>query len=257
MTLIALDDFTPRKSNQPGAETWSPITVPFGRFTRRSALAPRHRFTVSIAPDAGRPGCLAEAAQAPAPMPPGALRAEDQMAGVASFLIDAAHGLVPTVTLARMIGRFFMATEGHGAFRSATVSLSGSDGAWAMARVHGHRIEVEKTAFGAAHILHQDGTLGLYILEIAPGREIPPHAHEVMQEHELILDDGLLQQERPVAPGLAFSWPLGYVHAYRNPTERPLRVLCIDSPRFMPEDEVPLTDAPPLAPLAPIGNYYA
>lgn len=179
------------------------------------------------------------------------------MAGAASFLIDAVHDLVPAATLARMIGRFFMATEAPGTLRAATVSLTGSNGAWAMARVHGKKIEIEETEFGAAHILHEDGTLGLYIPEIAPGRDIPAHCHQVMREHELILDNGLLQQGRPVAPGLAFSWPLGHVHAYRNPTDRPLRVLCIDSPRFTPEDEVPLTDAPPLVPLDPIGNYFA
>ncbi|MFQ5567155.1 MAG: cupin domain-containing protein, partial [Paracoccaceae bacterium] len=66
-----------------------------------------------------------------------------------------------------------------------------------------------------------------------------------------------LQQDRPVAPGNAFAWPLGHVHAYRNPTDRPRRILCIDSPRFMPEDEVPLAATPLLVPLAPLGNYLA
>ena len=116
--------------------------------------------------------------------------------------------------------------------------------------------EVEHTAFGAAHIVHEDDTLGLYILEIAPRGIIPAHYHRVMRESELILDDGLLQQDRPVARGNAFAWPLGHVHAYRNPTGRPRRILCLDRPRFMPEDEVPLSAAP-LVPLAPLVNYLA
>ena len=59
-----------------------------------------------------------------------------------------------------------------------------------------------------------------------------------------------------MARGNAFAWPLGHVHAYRNPTGRARRILCIDSPRFMPEDEVPLAAAA-LMPLAPFVNYLA
>ncbi len=68
---------------------------------------------------------------------------------------------------------------------------------------------------------------------------------------------GDASQDRPVARGNAFAWPLGHVHAYRNPTGRPRRILCLDRPRFMPEDEVPLAAAPPLVPLAPLVNYLA
>jgi hypothetical protein len=71
-----------------------------------------------------------------------------------------------------------------------------------------------------------------------------------MRESELVLDDGLLQQGLPVARGSAFDWPQGHVHAYANPTARPRRILCIDSPRFTPADEVPLTPPPPLVPMA-------
>jgi len=60
-----------------------------------------------------------------------------------------------------------------------------------------------------------------------------------------------------VARGNAFAWPLGHVHAYRNPTGRPRRILCLDSPRFSPADEVPLTAPPPLVALAPLVNYLA
>jgi mannose-6-phosphate isomerase-like protein (cupin superfamily) len=58
-----------------------------------------------------------------------------------------------------------------------------------------------------------------------------------------------------VARGTAYDWPLGHVHAYRNPTARPLRILCIDSPRFDSADEQPLIPAPPLVPLAPFAEY--
>ncbi len=124
-----------------------------------------------------------------------------------------------------------------------------------MARVNRKKIAAEKTVFGRAIILQEDTVLGLYVLEIAPGHTIPPHAHEVMRERELILDEGLLQQDCPVRRGLAFDWPLGHVHAYHNPTDHPLRVLCVDAPKFMPHDELPLDDPPPLEPVAPLGDY--
>ena len=159
----------------------------------------------------------------------------------------------------------FRSSGGAGALDAVTVSLASTHGdthgdthgKQATALVERPEFEIEFTAFGAAHIVHEDDTLGLYILEIAPHGTIPAHCHRVMRESELILDDGLLQQDRPVARGDAFAWPLGHVHAYRNPTDRARRILCIDSPRFMPEDEVPLASAPPLVPLAPLVNYLA
>ena len=203
-------------------------------------------FTVTLAPGPG-PG-------APPPAAPG-LRA------ATAFLVDAAHGAVPAATLARMIGRYFFASGNSGAADTVTVSLAStrraSVTALATVRVRRPEFEVEHTAFGAAHIVHEDDTLGLYILEIAPRGEIPAHCHRVMRECELILDDGLLQQGRPVARGNAFAWPLGHVHAYRNPTGQPRRILCLDSPRFSPADEVPLTPPPPLVALAPLVNYLA
>ena len=195
------------------------------------------------------------------PGPATPLPAAAGLRAAAAFLVDTAHGAVPAATLARMIGRYVFASGGAGAADTVTVSLSSRRGARVMALatalVERPEFEVEHTVFGAAHIVHEDDTLGLYILEIAPHGTIPAHCHRVMRESELILDDGLLQQDRPVARGDAFAWPLGHVHGYRNPTDRARRILCIDSPRFMPEDEAPLASAPPLVPLAPLVNYLA
>jgi mannose-6-phosphate isomerase-like protein (cupin superfamily) len=176
------------------------------------------------------------------------------LAAAASFIADAVHDRVPLAALARMIGCYAQAS-GAVTETPAIVTLTTGDGARVSRSLARPAFEIEPTAFGAAHILHEDEVLGLYILEIAPGAEIPAHCHRLMKEWELILDHGLLQQERPVARGAAFAWPLGHVHAYRNPTDRPLRILCIDSPRFTPADEAPLIPPPPLAPLAPFAEY--
>ena len=195
-------------------------------------------FTVTLTPDTGN--CTGRAAA--------------MMQAAAAFLVDTAHGLVPAATLAHMIGRLFFAN--FAALDDAvTVSLANTHGGRITVQLDRPDFEIERTAFGAAHILHEDDTLGLYILEIAPHSAIPAHYHRVMRECELILEDGLLQQDRPVARGNAYAWPLGYVHAYRNPTGTPRRILCIDSPRFMPSDEVALLSAPLLVPMKPVNNY--
>jgi len=212
---------------------------PFERSGSRSCgAAPRREFTVSLTTNA--------------PV--------TDMAGlhaVAPFLADAAHDMVPAATLARMIGRYCFAAGDMAQADAVAVSLTSPDGTQASALVERPEFEVEQTVFGTAHILHEDEILGLYILEVAAKGAIPAHCHHHMREFELILDDGLLQQGSPVARGSAFDWPLGHVHAYANPTAQSRRILCIDSPRFSPADEVALTPPPPLVPLAPMAHYPA
>jgi mannose-6-phosphate isomerase-like protein (cupin superfamily) len=178
--------------------------------------------------------------------------ASEAVRGSAAFLADTVYGTVPLETLAAVIGRFALAT---GAAPDGTSITLAADREQSTQPVKERDLAVEDTGFGAAHVLYEDARIGCYILEIAPGHSIPAHCHRVMREWELILDDGLLQQGSPVARGTAYDWPLGHVHAYRNPTARPLRILCIDSPRFDPADEQPLIPAPPLVPLAPFAEY--
>lgn len=172
-----------------------------------------------------------------------------------AFLIDSALEVMPAEELAAMIGCFFFASvagRGHG---RVEVAVGDGQGMSAAARVMRPDFTIEANDFGAAHVLYENDTLGLYVLEVAPGATIPAHYHRVMQESELVLDAGLLQQNLPVRPGDAFTWPTGYVHAYRNPTKRPKRILCIDRPKFIPEDEVVVTGAPLLIPVKPEWNY--
>lgn len=174
--------------------------------------------------------------------------------GVARFLCDAAGAWLRSPELARLLGAaFFAFAPGVG---RAMVSLR-ADEAQAHAWLVRPSFGVENNHFGRVDILYEDETLGLYILAVAPGRCIPPHFHRVMAESELVLDPGLLQQGRSVPPGAAFHWPKGFVHEYRNPTQHERRILCLDRPRFMPEDEVEATGAVELLPLAPAANYFA
>lgn len=202
---------------------------------------------------AGRDGPVEVGLLAAGPIGPGA---PGELRAGAAFLLDSALGAVTPGCLARMIGCFFFACaagRGHGAVQ-VTLRQGAEAAAASLARP---AFEVEVNGFGAAHVLYEDEALGLYVLEVAPGAAIPAHFHRVMQESELVLDAGLLQQGRPVRAGDAFHWPAGYVHEYRNPTDGPKRILCIDRPRFIPEDEVLVAGPVALLPARPSRNYLA
>lgn len=181
--------------------------------------------------------------------------AEAELRAAARFLLDTAYGMVIPRELARMIGCFAFASAAAAGQTVLDVALRNDRGLITAARLRRPAFAVERNGFGAAHVLFETATLGLYVLEVAPGAEIPAHYHRVMREDELVLDDGLLQQRRPVRAGDAFTWPAGLVHEYRNPTGAPKRILCIDRPKFIPDDEVVVAGAAELLPVAPVCTY--
>ena len=96
----------------------------------------------------------------------------------------------------------------------------------------------EDKPFGQVDIIHEGAGYGIYRLRIRPGGSISPHAHQMMEESELVLGAGLRLQGKPVVRGMAFRWPRGFVHGYDNPSPGVPTVLCVDRPRFIPSDEV-------------------
>lgn len=113
----------------------------------------------------------------------------------------------------------------------------------------------EQKSFGSVDVIHETRDAGIYRLNVAPGAEIPLHIHQVMQESELVLSDGLWVQGRPVLPGTVHRWPRGAAHCYKNPSERYQSILCVDSPRFIESDEIPVAGEP--APVQPEAGGYA
>ncbi|MCF2858802.1 hypothetical protein L1286_15050 [Pseudoalteromonas sp. SMS1] len=99
-------------------------------------------------------------------------------------------------------------------------------------------VDFETQLFGRVDILFEESQFGVYLLNIAPGKSIPDHLHLEMEEHELILDSGLYLYNKPVEIGNAFSWPKGVIHGYENRTDKMATVLCIDTPKFIPSDEI-------------------
>lgn len=105
-------------------------------------------------------------------------------------------------------------------------------------------LQTEQSKFGRVDIVLETSEASIYRLNVAPGNAIPLHVHRQMRESELVLSDGLLCQGSPVAPGTIFHWPLHTAHRYDNPTTRFQTILCVDSPRFIPDDEIEVEGKP-------------
>lgn len=119
-----------------------------------------------------------------------------------------------------------------------------------------YELGVEEREFGRVDVVFESRECGIYRLRLKPGGTIPTHVHEVMDESELILTDGISLQSQPALRGKAHRWPKGFPHRYDNPTRDEQTVLCVDCPSFIPSDEI-VVDLPP-ADLAgaPTSDYY-
>ncbi len=100
------------------------------------------------------------------------------------------------------------------------------------------RYHTEHQPFGDVDIIYETAECGVYRERLTPGAVLPTHCHYRIDESELVLTNGLLQQGVPVAAGLSRSWPRGSAHRYENPTPVEQSFLCIDRPAFIHSDEV-------------------
>jgi dihydroneopterin aldolase len=102
----------------------------------------------------------------------------------------------------------------------------------------------EQKPFGTVDVIHETDEAGIYRLNLSPRRGIPLHVHRKMQESEMALGDGLLCQGRPISAGTVLRWPHDAPHRWDNPTDRWQTILCVDAPRFMPDDEIEVQGDP-------------
>lgn len=101
----------------------------------------------------------------------------------------------------------------------------------------------EEKPWGRVDIVAETRRVGIYRLTIQPSCELPTHHHQQMREAELVLEsglegwkDGLPPQALPISTVL--EWKKEQRHGYRNPSDSPASLLCIDSPPFDPTDEI-------------------
>lgn len=116
----------------------------------------------------------------------------------------------------------------------------------------------EVKPFGIVDIVHETKSEGIYRLNVAPGRSIPLHVHRRMTESEMVLGEGILLNGKSMVPGTVHRWPHDVPHRYDNPTDRWQSILCVDSPPFLPDDEIEVhgepaevAPEPPFLPLHP------
>lgn len=159
-------------------------------------------------------------------------------------------------TAATALARLLLAPPTRGEegrpIRAVTVRLTKPDafGGLGVPSLEIHRdaedivIGHEEKPFGEVDVIHETRECGIYRLHVAPGRSIPLHVHRVMQESEMVLSDNLVLNDRPAAVGAVHRWPHDWPHRYDNPSERWGSILCVDVPRFIPEDEIEIKNAP-------------
>ena len=102
----------------------------------------------------------------------------------------------------------------------------------------------EHKPFGTVDVLHETRDAGVYRLNLEPGGVIPLHVHRRMQESEMILSEQLFCQGRPMQRGTVHRWPLDAPHTYANRSDHWQTILCVDSPPFLEEDEIPVEGEP-------------
>ena len=109
----------------------------------------------------------------------------------------------------------------------------------------------EEKTWGSVDIIAETQSVGVYRLNLSPGSTLPLHYHERMRESEMILSDDLHCQHKWMPQGTVHRWPHGAKHLYENKSARWQNILCVDAPRFIPEDEIQATGTPDSVPAEP------
>lgn len=117
------------------------------------------------------------------------------------------------------------------------------NGRWVEALAKPYDGDIEFKDWGTVDIIAELPRVGLYRLNLFPGAILPDHAHYKMREAELVLGHGMVGwsgtgKPRHLRAGERRNWPHGLPHGYHNASFEVASLLCIDRPRFIPEDEV-------------------
>ncbi len=97
---------------------------------------------------------------------------------------------------------------------------------------------VQERSFGSLHLVHETPKLGIYRVNLAPGRNVPLHMHRQIHEAEMLLTNGVLVQDNLGLRGSVRLWPRNFPHSYHNPTAETQGILCLCRPPYSELDEI-------------------
>jgi len=167
-------------------------------------------------------------------------RVSDEVAAFVKFrrfrLIEAAAeevaamliGLYPNLDAIWVTVHKPRALEHRGALASVTISRARAD----------YPVRRETSRFGHVDVLLETTDAGLYLLQVAPGHEIPDHQHQRMRELEWLIAGRLWHGDREIPQQRPVTWQKGQVHGYRNRGEEWATIFCCDCPPFIRDDEI-------------------
>lgn len=114
------------------------------------------------------------------------------------------------------------------------------------------QLEKENPGWGEVTIVYENAFAGLYILSVAPKKEIPFHYHAQMNEMEMTLSAGFVINGVPSNAGTVNAWK-HQPHCYLNPSSSEWKsILCIDQPKFIRPDEIQVEVQPEIQPDYPV-----
>ncbi|MDC0713946.1 dihydroneopterin aldolase [Stigmatella sp. ncwal1] len=172
-----------------------------------------------------------------------------RLAGELRFLLDACRFKV-LESAAEAVARYVLlppcADAPHVPVRAATVRVTKPNAlaGHAVPSLQVHRTAEERVGQGdefsppgAVDLVHEGPGYSIYRLRIPPGGSVTHAVPPRVEQSELVLGGGLLQQGTPVVRGMAFHWPKGAARRYDNPTSTEQSLLCVSQPRFIPSGE--------------------
>lgn len=190
-----------------------------------------------------------------------------EIAGEVRFLLEASRFFL-IETACEALARYILAPPLPGVGRAQVEAVSiemtkvsrnvhgGVPGVSIQRRRGEMEYGLEQRSFGLVDVLFEPRECGIYRLRLKPGSCIPTHLHRVMDESELILTEGVLLQGEPAERGEARRWPVGFPHRYDNKTTNEQAILCVDSPSFLPEDQIAVDDSPGALAEVPAFDFY-
>jgi dihydroneopterin aldolase len=101
----------------------------------------------------------------------------------------------------------------------------------------------EQKPWGTVDIIDENDRVGLYRLNVSPGKEIDEHHHEKTRESEYLLQPKMQvsingASFEPMPAASVFDWKSEQRHAYFNSSNKTCSILCVDEPPFNPQDEI-------------------